>query len=398
MTKHPCFALLFLLSVLLFSGCSWFGGVPDYDEFSMRFTGERTELYCDSTPWDFAGFLQAEFDAHPEMECADLLKFCVQAAYGVDNLPQNAREEFYNDFDDAPSDPDLPLIKVTSPDTARVNLGAWKSAALPPEWLLRMSVIESAYHDGDDKLREYALIARQLLPESGVGFTAEEFQKAVNDYLAASPRPHLFHTASYREKTPLYRVINTRYLHTMPVLFAAAKLLQATNHTPRIIAIDGRSASGKTTLADQLKLVLNAQVIHMDDFFLPPSMRNPLRYNEPGGNVHYERFKLEVLPHLNRRNAFTYKNFDCHTNSFGSRIVWSSDWRIVEGAYSMHPEFGTYADMTVFYDIDPEEQMRRITARNGHQAAQIFKSRWIPLEETYIRHFGIKEQADLILK
>ena len=395
--KKNIFTALFLLPLLI-TGCHWFGGVPDYDEFTTRFTGERTELYDGNTPWTFEDFLEAEFDAHPEMECVDLLKFCIQAAYGVDNLPQNARDQFSDDFDDAPLAPDLPLIQVTSPDTARVSLGAWKSAALPPEWLLRMSIIESAYSDGDEKLQEYARIACRMIPDAGVNFTAEEFQQAVAGYLAADPRPQISHSDSYRQHTPLYRVINTRYLHTIPVLFAAARLLYSTTHTPRVIAIDGRSASGKTTLAMQLKLILNAQVIHMDDFFLPPAMRNPLRYNEPGGNVHYERFKLEVLPHLNRSNAFTYKNFDCHTNTYGSRIIWSSDWRIVEGAYSMHPKFGTYADMTIFYDIDPEEQIRRITARNGHQAAQIFQSRWIPLEETYIRHFGIKEQADLILK
>jgi uridine kinase len=395
MTKYT-FSALFLLPLLI-SGCR-FGGVPDYDEFTMHFSGERTELYDGQTQWDFAAFLQAEFDDHPEMECVDLLKFCVQAAYGTDTAITDAREKFSDDFDDAPLAPELPLIQVTSPDTARVNLGAWKSTGLPPEWLLRMSIVESAYTDGDEKLQEYARIAAGMLPGAGVNFTVEQFQQAVSEYLSASAKPQLEHSAAYRQNTPLYRVINTRYLHTIPVLFAASRLLYTTDHTPRVIAIDGRSASGKTTLAGQLKLILNAQVIHMDDFFLPPAMRNPLRYSEPGGNVHYERFKLEVLPHLNRLNAFTYKNFDCKTNTYGSRVIWSSDWRIVEGAYSMHPEFGTYADLTVFYDITPDEQMRRITERNGHQAAQMFKNKWIPLEETYIRHFGIREQADLILK
>ena len=64
--------------------------------------------------------------------------------------------------------------------------------------------------------------------------------------------------------------------------------------SPFIIAIDGRAASGKSTLAQQLGELLDADVIHMDDFFLPPSLRTKERLSEPGGNVHYERFAEEV--------------------------------------------------------------------------------------------------------
>ncbi|MCL1877401.1 MAG: hypothetical protein FWF80_00945, partial [Defluviitaleaceae bacterium] len=66
----------------------------------------------------------------------------------------------------------------------------------------------------------------------------------------------------------------------------------------RVIAIDGRSASGKTTLASELAAQTGASVIHMDDFFLPQDLRTEERLNTPGGNVHHERFASEVLPHI----------------------------------------------------------------------------------------------------
>ena len=37
-----------------------------------------------------------------------------------------------------------------------------------------------------------------------------------------------------------------------------------------LLAIDGRCASGKTTLANQLQNILGCEVIHMDSFFLRP--------------------------------------------------------------------------------------------------------------------------------
>ena len=74
----------------------------------------------------------------------------------------------------------------------------------------------------------------------------------------------------------------------------------------RIIAIDGRCAAGKTTLAARLAKELGGDVIHMDDFFLPPALRTQERRSEPGGNVHYERFLTEVIPKLASGQASCY--------------------------------------------------------------------------------------------
>ena len=79
----------------------------------------------------------------------------------------------------------------------------------------------------------------------------------------------------------------------------------------RIIAIDGRCAAGKTTLAARLAKELGGDVIHMDDFFLPPALRTQERRSEPGGNVHYERFLTEVIPNLASGRPFSYRRFDC---------------------------------------------------------------------------------------
>ena len=68
---------------------------------------------------------------------------------------------------------------------------------------------------------------------------------------------------------------------------------------------------------------------------------------------------------------------------------------IVEGAYSQYPQFGHYADLTAFCDITPEEQKRRITARNGEEHWMVFREQWIPLEEKYLAEYHIKENSML---
>lgn len=168
----------------------------------------------------------------------------------------------------------------------------------------------------------------------------------------------------------------------------------------RIIAIDGRSAAGKTTLASLIAEAAGGSIVHMDDFFLPLEMRTPERLSAPGGNVHSERFMDEVLPHLARREAFSYRRFDCSVMDYAPEPVAAdaSGVIVIEGAYSLSPAFGRYYDLSVFCDVDSRVQMRRIIARNGEEKAEVFRTRWIPMEEMYISSCAVMERADRIIR
>ncbi len=163
-----------------------------------------------------------------------------------------------------------------------------------------------------------------------------------------------------------------------------------------VIAIDGRAASGKTTLAGYLQSVLDADVVHMDDFFVPFELRSEERFKKPGENIHHERFAEEVLPFLAKREPFSYRIFDCKKMDYtGRRELGSKPFRIVEGAYSCHPVFGTYADITVFSDVSPDVQSERIRNRNGEEMLKVFLEKWIPMEEEYFSHYRISDRADI---
>ena len=150
--------------------------------------------------------------------------------------------------------------------------------------------------------------------------------------------------------------------------------LQTLSGEVRIIAIDGRCAAGKTTLAAWLAERLDGDVIHMDDFFLPIELRTVERREEPGGNVHYERFRAEVLRGLKERVPFSYQRFDCSRMELGRLIpVKNKGIVIVEGAYSCHPVLGDYMDRKVFMDIDRKLQEERILLRNGKDRLQDFR-------------------------
>ena len=147
---------------------------------------------------------------------------------------------------------------------------------------------------------------------------------------------------------------------------------------PVRLAIEGGSASGKTTLGKILAERYDCTVFHMDDFFLRSEQRTAARFAEPGGNVDRERFLAEVLLPLRRGEKVFYRRFDC-------------------GAYSMHPDLAPYYDLSVFLDISPELQRDRISRRNTPEKAKRFFAEWIPMEQAYFAAFDIPAKCTLRL-
>ena len=164
------------------------------------------------------------------------------------------------------------------------------------------------------------------------------------------------------------------------------------------VAIDGRCASGKTTLAAALAASLGATVFHADDFFLRPEKRTLERLAEPGGNMDRERLEAEILIPLAENREVTYRPFDCSEMKLAEpRTVEPSPIRIIEGSYTHHPELVKYYDFRVFLDTPPTLQWERILKREGKNRAEAFRGRWIPLEEKYLAALSVKERADLVI-
>ena len=164
-----------------------------------------------------------------------------------------------------------------------------------------------------------------------------------------------------------------------------------------IVSIDGPCAAGKTTLAEKLSELYDCNVLHIDDFFLRPEQRTPERFAEPGGNVDYERFLEEVLTPLKSGNSFAYRPFDCQTFALSAPVaVTAKKLTIVEGSYCNHPYFGAPYDLKIFLTVTPELQRQRILQRPAFLHQRFFEV-WIPMEQLYISHFGIRDNSDIIL-
>ena len=247
--------------------------------------------------------------------------------------------------------------------------------------------------DGIFDLERKLTVLKELSRENKIPFSLAETEKAIEEW-KENGYPSIHHSDAFRlAYKPAYRVISNRYIPFLPLFARLDKLLKDGN---AILAIDGGSASGKTTLGEMLKEIYGCTVLHMDDFFLRPEQRTKERYEEVGGNIDRERFLSEVLIPLRRGEPIQYRRFDCGSMTVLPAIeIVPNRLTVIEGAYSMHPSLSGHYDLSVFLDISPELQRKRILKRNSPNMAERFFNEWIPLEKTYFSKMQVAEHCDI---
>lgn len=278
------------------------------------------------------------------------------------------------------------------------------------------------------QLNECINTAREVVRDGCFGFGIDEFDSAVADFAAAG-YPAQSHSDAYRNAyRPAYRVVDSYFARLIPCLYAISRLLDEKSGQVRVV-IDGRAASGKTTAAELIAgyfsttytcaytcaypsthpdayprvcpdtRSVTTDIIHTDDFFLPPSLRTPERLDEVGGNLHRERFYDEIIANLDSSDGFSYRVFDCSKMDYAPepRKLKPCRLLIFEGAYSLHPDFGDYYDLAIFSDISPDEQRLRILSRNGERMLKRFEQEWIPMEEKYFDGFDIRQKCKITI-
>lgn len=343
--------------------------------------------------------LEEYINTYPKSKIEDIFKFLHQSAFGCEHLVSS--------FDVALSrieSEKASLLLNTSPfvekldgDYSRVSLH-YLMNGLKSETLARLFLLSSLEpKDNAASLEERLNVAQDMIKEGVLPFSLDEFEKKRCEW-AKKGHPALHHSDEFRnEYHPAYRVISNKYVTFLPLF---AMIDQKTTEKRTLVAIEGGSACGKSTLGEVMRSVYNCTVFHMDDYFLPPEKRTKERFDEVGGNVDYERFNAEVLtPLKNGEETITYRKFDCSTMSLlpptTERVA---PLVIIEGAYSMHPTLSDKYDISSFLDITPEKQRARIEKRNSPAFAKRFFEEWIPLEMKYFNSLSIKEKCDIVIE
>ncbi len=163
-----------------------------------------------------------------------------------------------------------------------------------------------------------------------------------------------------------------------------------TYNRPWILAVDGRSGGGKTTVADLLhRCVPNSAVVHTDDvawhhsFFdwsnlLIGGILKPLR---SGSVVHYQP-----------------PGWQTHGRPGAIEVAAGLDLVIVEGVGAGRTEVMPWIDRSIWVQSDLDEAERRGIARDGGtQEAKDFWHEWMSQEFDFFQHQRPWERATAIV-
>lgn len=183
-------------------------------------------------------------------------------------------------------------------------------------------------------------------------------------------------------------------------LSATIEALTAKAQNPVLVAIDGRSGVGKSTLADTLSAQLSCTVIHGDDFFaggvevhdLTPEALADICIDRRRLRAALETLKAGIAAHF---AAFDWEAFDGRLLREESRLD-PSPLLILEGVYTFHPDFRDLIDYAVLVDVSEAERTRRLLAREGEISD--WERQWHRAEDWYFSELSRAEDFDEVIE
>lgn len=166
-----------------------------------------------------------------------------------------------------------------------------------------------------------------------------------------------------------------------------------------VVALDGFSAAGKSTLASLLSGHLDSAVVHGDDFYCDMPEQERLKLAPADGIENYfdwRRMRCEALEPLSKGRSATYRPFDWGAGSgLGEPVtVDARPVVVVEGVYSARPELSSVVDVAVF--VETSECERNVRRSLRHDPSE-WELRWDAAEQLYFRTVRRVESFDLVV-
>lgn len=187
---------------------------------------------------------------------------------------------------------------------------------------------------------------------------------------------------------------------------------------PTRVGIDGHSAAGKTTLADELATVLRGKTartvlrVTIDHFKRHVDLRT--RY-PPGSpeNYYYEMFDVDAIRDLllaplgpggNRRYRSQIMDFSGRTPvDSGVHVAPDDAILVADGGFLQKPALARHWDLCVYLHIEVAEVLRRGPVRDlawmdsAEAAAARYRTYYIPGEQLYLAENRPSERADIVI-
>lgn len=178
-----------------------------------------------------------------------------------------------------------------------------------------------------------------------------------------------------------------------------------------VVAIDGRSGSGKSTVAAAVAQAISAVIVPCDDFFTASvsdaewDRRTPEQ--RAADAIDWRRLKREAIDPLRTGRAARWYTFDFLAGPRGDGTYpWQSTPTerapkpvvLLDGAYSARPELADVLDLSVLVEAAPTTREARLAAREAADFLRQWHARWDPAEDHYFGHVRPPSAFDVVCR
>jgi uridine kinase len=187
---------------------------------------------------------------------------------------------------------------------------------------------------------------------------------------------------------------------------------------PTRVAVEGRSAAGKTTLADELAGAVRARArevlrASIDDFHRPGHKYRAQRGGWTPRSYYDEGYDYEAFRDLLLRPLGPGGSRRCRPALFDSfRDTWlPEEWCevgpravvIIDGAFLLRPELADHWDYIIWLDIDHETMVERARRRDvawvgsADIVEERYRRHWVPTHDLYERLTAAPTRAHAVI-
>ncbi|MBA2286421.1 MAG: hypothetical protein H0W02_13140 [Ktedonobacteraceae bacterium] len=189
------------------------------------------------------------------------------------------------------------------------------------------------------------------------------------------------------------------------VVFEISQLLKRKN--PVLVALDGRSGTGKSTIAQAIASRVEGVIVVGDDFYSggnDDAWSGLSAKQKVDKGIDWQRMRAQVLEPLLAKKPASW-----HALDFKPEIGWVG-WKdetvelepapviLVDGVYSTRPELSDLVDLAILVEADDAVRRQRLVIREGQAFMDRWHRLWDSAEDYYFTSICPRASFDIVVR